>query len=125
MRRTGRNSLVLVALVLAASRVLAADELGTLFTTPEERARLDRLRRGEPVAASTESGAIASRHKPSITGYVQRSDGRDTVWIDGRPVVVAAPGDKVLDPTIVRSRPSDRVLHVEPQSQEPQAQEPR
>jgi len=118
MRRTGRNSLVLAALVLAAGRALAADELGTLFTTAEERARLDRLRRGEPVVQATEAGAVP-RRKPSITGYVQRSDGRDTVWIDGRPVVVAAPGDKMLDPAIVRSKPSDRVLRVEPETEQP------
>jgi len=119
--RAARNSLVLVALVLAAGRVLAADELGTLFTTPEERARLDRLRRGEPVVQA-EAGVV-SRRKPAITGYVQRSDGRDTVWIDGRPVVIAAPG-RVFDPAIVRSKPSDRVLHVEPKT-DPQAEPER
>lgn len=117
MRPAARNSLLL-ALALAAGHAFAADGLGTLFTSPEERARLDRLRRGEPVTqATSEPGAVASRHKPSITGYVQRSDGRDTVWIDGRPVVIANPGAQPLQPGIVRSSPSDRVIKVEPQGQ--------
>jgi hypothetical protein len=64
------------------------DELGTLFHTPEERARLDRLRRGEPESA----GSMAARTGvPEITGFVKRSDGRSTVWIDGSPVQVGTP----------------------------------
>lgn len=64
-----------------------ADELGTLFFTPEEREQLDHQRRGDPeaVEAAPRVGAHA------ITGYVQRSDGRGTVWIDGRPVTVSGP----------------------------------
>ena len=118
MRPAARNSLAVAMLALAvvAGRAIAADELGTLFTTPQERARLDRLRRGEPLTPPTEAGAV-SRHKPSITGYVQRSDGRNTVWIDGRPVVLASPGDgrKPLEPSIVRPHFSDPVLHVQPE----------
>lgn len=114
MRQPVRNSAAFIALVLLAGHALAADELGTLFTTPQERARLDKLRRGEPVTPVNEAGVV-SRHKPSITGYVQRSDGRDTVWIDGRPVVVAGPAARALEPGIVRSHPSERVIKVEPQ----------
>jgi hypothetical protein len=63
----------------------AAPGLGTLFHTPEERERLDRLRRGEPdsPAAAPTPGAASS-----VTGFVKRSDGRHTVWIDGAPVTV-------------------------------------
>ena len=28
---------------------------------------------------------------PMITGYVKRSDGRATIWIDGKPLAVTAP----------------------------------
>jgi hypothetical protein len=117
MRPAARNSVALAMLVLAlfVGRAMAADELGTLFTTPAERARLDRLRRGEPVTPPTEAGVV-SRHKPSITGYVQRSDGRNTVWIDGRPVVLASPG-KALEPGIVRPQSSDPVLRVQPKAE--------
>ncbi|HET9651617.1 MAG TPA: hypothetical protein VFP36_05475 [Usitatibacter sp.] len=104
MRRILRHSAA--ALVALASLGAAAQQLGTLFQTPEERARLDRLRRGEPLqsaAAGTTGAAAAPEHRPAITGYVQRSDGRNTVWIDGRPVLVASPNARrVLEPRLVQ-----------------------
>lgn len=112
MRPIVRVSALLLALATALEAV-AADELGTLFTTPEERARLDRLRRGENTSAvRTAPEGIFNRHKPALTGYVQRSDGRATVWIDGRPVVVATPAP--LEPNMVQPQSSDRPLRVEP-----------
>ena len=75
------------ALALTVPCAAAALEFGTLFHTPQERARLDRLRRGEPAEAL---GARPAK-SPVVTGYVQRSDGRNTLWIDGRPVVVTTP----------------------------------
>ena len=72
--------------MLAAASALpaaAADDLGTLFFTREERAALDRLRRGEPQAPA----ARVARH--SVTGFVRRSVGRNTVWIDGSPVPIS------------------------------------
>jgi hypothetical protein len=93
-------------LALGASRALA-DELGTLFHTPQERALLDKLRRGEPIepAGSVGTGAAPAR---SLTGFVQRSDGRTTVWIDGSPVTLAAPRNAPkLDPESVRGYSED------------------
>jgi hypothetical protein len=85
-------------------------DLGTLFTSPEERARLDRLRRGEPVQAAT-SGPTGQR---AVTGYVKRSDGRSTVWIDGVPLQVATPkAAPMLDPGAVRSGTDDRGIRFE------------
>lgn len=94
----------LAALLIATSTAAAAAvDLGTLFTTPEERARLDRLRRGEPVIESR--GATGQR---AVTGYVKRSDGRNTVWIDGVPLQVATPkAGSQLDPDRVRGYGSD------------------
>jgi hypothetical protein len=94
--RIGRAEILVAALLAAAGA--GAAELGTLFHSPEERARLDRLRRGEaPAAGAARDGA------PAVTGYVKRSDGRSTVWIDGVPVPVptsrAAP---LLEPGAVR-----------------------
>ena len=71
--------LAALALALAALGAQAA-ELGTLFHTPQERERLDRLRRGEPEVV------VARRPPALITGIVKRSDGRNTVWIDGKPM---------------------------------------
>ena len=64
-----------VALVLlAAAGPLAAAELGTLFHSPEERARLDRLRRGEPATGASQPGTEAAAPQlPEVTGFVRRS----------------------------------------------------
>lgn len=92
-----------ILLALAALGA-AADELGTLFHTPEERARLDRLRRGEPaVPTASTAPAAASGARQALTGFVQRSDGRTTVWIDGNPVPLPSPRSAPkLDPNSVR-----------------------
>ena len=80
---------------MAACACLGAP-LGTLFHTPQERERLDRLRRGEVVApASATSEPVRQRE---ITGYVKRSDGRSTAFIDGVPVPVDAKGAPLLQP---------------------------
>ena len=85
-------------------------DLGTLFTSPQERARLDRLRRGEPVQTAT-AGPTGQR---AVTGYVKRSDGRSTVWIDGVPLQVATPkAAPMLDPGAVRSGSDDRGIRFE------------
>ena len=93
------------ALLLACSSAAAAEvPLGSLFHTPEERARLDRMRRGE-----TEPERAPEPGKSSVvTGFVKRSDGRHTVWIDGSPITVrGTPAGPILDPRSVRAY-SDR-----------------
>lgn len=68
--------LAIVALVAAP---VAADELGRLFFTPEQRSLLDLARRTQTAAPSAgEDGAV------TLSGIVVRSDGRQTVWINGR-----------------------------------------
>jgi hypothetical protein len=74
-----------------------AAPLGTLFHTPQERERLDRLRRGEVVAPAA-AGASEPMRQREITGYVKRSDGRGTAFIDGVPVPVDAKGAPLLQP---------------------------
>jgi hypothetical protein len=98
---------VLAALVLAlAAAGAAADELGTLFFTAEERARLDKLRRGEP---TEQVSGPSARTQRALTGFVQRSDGRTTVWIDGNAVPLNSPRSK-LDPKAVQAySPGDDV----------------
>jgi hypothetical protein len=102
--RTAPVEILLASLLLAASCAGAA-ELGTLFSSPAERTRLDRLRRGEP---APQAQSMEGEGAHAITGYVKRSDGRGTVWVDGVPIVLAnpsaAPG---LDPRSVRAY-SDR-----------------
>lgn len=100
-----RRAAAIVFLALAAP-CAGALELGTLFTTPEERVRLERLRRGEPENTVANEAARASN--PTLTGFVKRSDGRHTVWIDGAPVPLSRPGSgELLEPRAVipASRP--------------------
>lgn len=95
-----RRILLAIALFIAGSASAADPVFGTLFFSAEERARLDRLRRGE---SETNTGAPAPGAGSAMTGFVKRSDGRHTVWIDGRPVNVRGPeAAAVLDPSSVR-----------------------
>lgn len=103
MRRPSRALLALLLASPAAS--VAVDDLGVLFHSAEERARLDRLRRGE--ATETVAGPVAA--KPEVTGFVRRSDGRSTVWINGVAVTVAGRADALLDPRVVRSPESVKI----------------
>ncbi|MGH8745856.1 MAG: hypothetical protein ACREUK_05140, partial [Burkholderiales bacterium] len=75
-------------LLAAASAAAAAQELGRLFFTPEQRAELDARRKArvpdKPAAVLIES--------PSTTfdGYVKRSDGKSTLFLNGEPVTEGA-----------------------------------
>ena len=54
---------------------------GTLFFSREQRDRMDRARKnGEPQA---EDGTIAPERASVMNGFVRRSDGAATVWVDG------------------------------------------
>lgn len=100
---------LVLALALLAPAAGAA-ELGTLFHSPEERANLEKLRRGEVV--QEEALGVPAR-KPEVTGFVRRSDGRNTVWINGVPVVVAGPrGEALMDPQTLSSG-EDRPVRIE------------
>jgi hypothetical protein len=102
-RRVIRRVLAL-ALALCAPAAQAAEltDLGTLFLSPQERTRLDQLRRGEPL--DPVDGQPGRRQSaPELTGFVQRSDGKNTIWVDGRARDMAASrGTPPLDPKAVR-----------------------
>lgn len=95
-----RADRLLVVLLCAGASAAGAVELDRLFHTPEERERLDRLRRGDPVA----QGPAEPPRRREITGYVKRSDGRGTAFIDGVPVPVDRDGAPLLDPGVVRGQ---------------------
>lgn len=92
-------------LLLCCLPTLAAADnapLGRLFLTPAERASLDVVRQNSKPperlvkageAEDNEENDTAARSAPvptppivSVHGYVKRSDGKGTVWINGRPV---------------------------------------
>ena len=93
--------ILLAALTVCAAGAAGAVEFGRLFHSVEEREQLDRLRRGEPVGtASLPERPVVP---PELTGYVKRSDGRNTVWLDGVPVPTNSPkAVPMLDPRKVR-----------------------
>ena len=95
-----RASRIAAVLACAAACACGAASLGTLFTTAQERDRLDRLRRGEKVAPTTQDAAapVEPVRQREITGYVKRSDGRGTAFIDGVPVPVDSRGAPLLQP---------------------------
>jgi hypothetical protein len=91
---------LLLAVLAGAAGAADSAALGTLFHSPEERARLDRMRRGEAEPAAAPAPGQAS----AVTGFVKRSDGRNTVWIDGTPVSVRGnQAADVFDPKAVRA----------------------
>jgi hypothetical protein len=81
----------------------ASADLGRLFFTPQQRAELDK-RRANPVV---EEQPAAQESALTLDGYVRRSDGRTTTWVNGVPrydtraarsdgrVTVDEPGGKV------------------------------
>lgn len=75
-------SLALMLLCLAATADAAAEELGRLFFTPEQRRDLDSRRatnRAEQEAPQIKEGPI------TLQGQVLRSNGRTVTWINGAP----------------------------------------
>jgi hypothetical protein len=97
--RAAQVSLAAAALLFACAA--GAVELGTLFYSADERGRLDRLRRGEP-PAQVQAEISAPPPRREITGFVIRSDGRGTAFVDGVPVPVDRRNAKLLDPKAVQ-----------------------
>lgn len=74
------------AAVVAAAPGAAAQgsELGRLFYTPQQRAELDK-RRLSNVPAQDEAPPVVQQPNVTVNGYVGRSSGKTTTWINGVP----------------------------------------
>ena len=89
-------SLLLVALIgLISAELLAAaeDDFGRLFSSPAERKKLDILRKNQKLIVaspqkSTSLAPVADELPEPITlqGYVKRSDGSTTLWVNNKAV---------------------------------------
>lgn len=90
--------LLLIVMLLVPFGGHAEDRLGRLFLTPAERNNLDYLRKTSrppekvlPTEAAVEGDVADSAPSAppaivTVQGYVKRSDGKGTVWVNRRPV---------------------------------------
>jgi hypothetical protein len=86
--RNLHSAFLLGLLALAALPGSAAEPLGRLFMTPEERRSLDSLREQGGDAFAPASGEASSSTTPAdrrvvVNGVVRRSLGLDVVWVNG------------------------------------------
>jgi hypothetical protein len=80
-------ALLITAAALAPAWATAQDAgLGRLFHTPQQRAELDK-RRIAPAPAPKEEPAAPAAQEVNVTvnGYVTRSSGKTTAWVNGVP----------------------------------------
>ena len=81
--------LLFLALCLALAPAARAQELGRLFFTPEQRAALDARRKARvPDKPAAERPASPTTR---LDGYVKRSDGPSTVWVNGEGLLETSP----------------------------------
>ena len=87
---TVARSLVAALLAAACLDRARAEPLGRLFHSAAERGSLDTLRREKPKPQKPEAPPKGTEQPPPrLDGYVVRSDGRSTLWLDGRAVAGA------------------------------------
>lgn len=94
-RRIAMRHWVLVIAIIAGSGMFQdarATDLGRLFFNPQQRAELDRQRRQPPrtitVPPPTVAAPVAAPEPPkdvTLNGYVTRSGGRSTLWVNDQP----------------------------------------
>jgi len=82
-----KRAIALLVLTLAAAAA-QAQELGRLFFTPEQRATLD-ARRKARIPDST--GSVVAAPVTRVDGFVKRSAGPSTIWINGEWTTDSAP----------------------------------
>jgi hypothetical protein len=70
----------LLACALLAPAAAGAQELGRLFFTPEQRDALDARRRAR--LPDKPAAAVSASPTTRLDGYVTRSSGKSTLWLD-------------------------------------------
>jgi len=86
-----RRTLPLFAVILFFSSIetCSAQQLGRLFFTPEQRAALDARRKAR--VPDKPAAAIVASPTTRLDGYVKRSSGPSTVWVNGESLLETAP----------------------------------
>jgi hypothetical protein len=88
--------LLFFAVSMMVASAALSQEVGRLFFTPEQRDALD-ARRKSRVFDKPSAGVVASP-TTRLDGYVKRSSGRSTVFINGESVLEGSPDAPVIDP---------------------------
>lgn len=101
-------AIIMVVFILGTMQALVhaetGDGFGRLFSRPNERSNLDVLRQNQklkvaapqPVDTGSEAPAPVALPDPiTLQGYVKRSDGSSTVWINNQPVQEGSTVDNV------------------------------
>ena len=104
---------VVISLLLAAIPGSGyAEELGRLFFTPAQREALDARRKARVPDKPAAAGIVASPTM-RLDGYVKRSGGRSTVWVNGETaddsVRLPASTDGRVDVTVGEAGPRVRL----------------
>lgn len=81
---------ILLIAAAAAAAPAGAQDIGRLFFTPEQREALDARRRARVPDKPAPVPVVASP-TTRLDGYVRRSDGRATVWVNGASVDEGSP----------------------------------
>ena len=76
---------LVLLLALLVPALASAQELGRLFFTPDQRAALDARRKARVPDKPAAAPVIASP-TTRLDGYVKRSGGPSTVWVNGESV---------------------------------------
>lgn len=89
----GRHIRILLGVCLCAWNGLRADDLGHLFTTPADRARIDAVRAGGTAIIEAEEPKNTENGEYVILdGTLIGSDGKRLVWLNGVRVEPNGPG---------------------------------
>lgn len=115
-----RRALLLAAFV-ATGAGAQAPVIGRLFTTPAERHQLD-VQRGliaaPPQAPAMQSAPAETLPPPAepvtLDGFVKRSDGRTTVWVNQQPQERATFSGNPRQPMITVATPSGGSVTLKP-----------
>ena len=79
-----RATLLLAGVLLACASIalpaVAAEDLGRLFLTPQQRLDLDRRR-----AANIQEALVVQESTVTVEGRVSRSSGKSTTWVNRVP----------------------------------------
>ena len=85
-----------VFLACAALPAAAQEQLGRLFFTPEQRSALDARRKARVPDKPTANVVVSPTMR--LDGYVKRSSGRSTVWVNREALDEASPEAPRINP---------------------------